>query len=325
MLTFILAVGIAISVSFICSIMEAAILSLNPGKLALLQQKNPKVGSICSNLKKNIEKPIAVILILNTAAHTFGASIAGAEFDEIWGSNYIWIFSLVFTIIMVQYTEILPKTLGVRFNSQVMLLTAQPLKFAIKILSPLISLIHFINKPFESSKKEEKTVAIEELDALATVMRKENSISKLQEYALHEIPDLHEDNVTKIMVPLDKTICVRTDMSKDDVLNIMKTYKHSRYPVLSSDSKTEVIGVIEVRKMMFCSDDNWQKNISIAPVINGERTLLNIAENIHSLDSKILFVKDANENLIGIVTINNLFMHLFPRQTNSSTLSKSDS
>ena len=120
MLTLILAVSIAMGVSFLCSIMEAAILSLNPGKLAILQQKNPKAGTVCADLKKDIEKPIAVILILNTTAHTFGASIAGAEFDKLFGSSYIWLFSLIFTILMVQYTEILPKTLGVRFNLQVM-------------------------------------------------------------------------------------------------------------------------------------------------------------------------------------------------------------
>ena len=108
MITFILAICIAMSVSFLCSIMEAAILSLNPGKLAILQQKKPKAGKICAEFKRNIEKPIAVILILNTTAHTFGAAIAGAEFDKLFGSSYIWLFSLVFTILMVQYTEILP-------------------------------------------------------------------------------------------------------------------------------------------------------------------------------------------------------------------------
>lgn len=63
MITFILAICIAMSVSFLCSIMEAAILSLNPGKLAILQQKKPKAGKICAEFKRNIEKPIAVILI----------------------------------------------------------------------------------------------------------------------------------------------------------------------------------------------------------------------------------------------------------------------
>ncbi len=314
MFVLILAICIAMGVSFLCSIMEAAILSLNPGKLAVLQQRNPKAGKLCSEFKKNIEKPIAVILILNTAAHTFGAAIAGAEFDKLFGSSYIWLFSLIFTILMIQYTEILPKTLGVRFNLRVMQFTAGFLKFAIGVISPIIWFVHFMNKPFESPKtQEEKNASLDELDALATVARKEESITKLQEHAIHEIPDLQEDNVTTIMIPIDKAICVDANMQKDELLEIMKKYKHSRYPVKISPDSDEFAGVIELRKIMFCENDNWQSEISSAPKIDGNEKLLHIAENIRKFDSKILFVKDENDRISGILTTNNLFMHLFPK------------
>lgn len=115
----IVSIAVAMSVSFLCSVMEAALLSITPSKIALIAEKRPRIGSICRRFKEDIEKPIAVILILNTAAHTFGAAIAGAQFDKLFGSSYIWLFSLIFTVLMVQYTEILPKTLGVRFNRPV--------------------------------------------------------------------------------------------------------------------------------------------------------------------------------------------------------------
>ena len=108
----IVSIAVAMSVSFLCSVMEAALLSITPSKIALIAEKRPRIGSICRRFKEDIEKPSAVILILNTAAHTFGAAIAGAQFDKLFGSSYIWLFSLIFTVLMVQYTEILPKTLG---------------------------------------------------------------------------------------------------------------------------------------------------------------------------------------------------------------------
>ena len=315
MLVLILAISVAMGVSFLCSIMEAAILSLNPGKLAFLQQRNPSAGKICAEFKKNIEKPIAEILILNNTAHTFGAAIAGAEFDKLFGSSYIWLFSLVFTVLMVQYTEILPKTLGVRFNLQVMSLTSGFLKVAIRVVGPVIWLVHFINRPFEAGNpKEGKSDSLDELDALATAAREEKSITKLQEHAIHEIPDLHEDSVTSIMIPMSKTVRVRLDAPKSEVLEVMKTYKHSRYPVESADNPNEFVGVIELRKMMFCEGDNWQKYIAAAPVIDGGEKLLHIAENVHQFDSKILFVSGRNGDVSGILTTNNLFMHLFPKQ-----------
>jgi putative hemolysin len=77
-----------------------------------------------------------VILILNTAAHTIGASVAGSQFDELFGDQWIWLFSLLFTFAMLQYTEILPKTLGVYFNQTIALWIARPLFVAIRIFTP---------------------------------------------------------------------------------------------------------------------------------------------------------------------------------------------
>ena len=140
--------------SNLCSLMEAAILSLTPSQLAELRQKSPPAGKICQALKKDIDKPIAVILIVNTAAHTIGAAVAGGSLDKTFGRQYMWVFSLVFTLLMVQYTEILPKTLGVRFNRKVMQYAARPLQVAVVLFLPLIKLTHLINRPFERRRPE---------------------------------------------------------------------------------------------------------------------------------------------------------------------------
>jgi CBS domain containing-hemolysin-like protein len=129
--------------------MEAAILSVTPSQLADLRQKSPRVGEVVAALKREIDKPLAVILILNTAAHTIGAAIAGASFQSLFAGAYMGLFSLAFTLIMVQYTELLPKTLGVRFNTRILLVTARPLSIAAILFSPLIKLTKWFNRPFE--------------------------------------------------------------------------------------------------------------------------------------------------------------------------------
>jgi CBS domain containing-hemolysin-like protein len=82
---FIASVAVALSISFLCSLMEAALLSLTPSQVANLATRHPRVGVVWQGFKTNIERPIAAILILNTAAHTIGASVAGAQFDELFG------------------------------------------------------------------------------------------------------------------------------------------------------------------------------------------------------------------------------------------------
>lgn len=312
MVTFVAAVAIAMGVSFMCSVLEAALLSLQPGKIALLARKHPKTGKICEDLKKDIEKPIAVILILNTTAHTFGAAIAGAQFDKLFGADYIWLFSLVFTILMVQFTEILPKTLGVRFNAPVLRVSALPLQLGIKIIHPLIWLVHFVNRPFES--KEPEVDAEEELeaeiDALALMARKANHITEAQENAIHNIPDLSDDTISEIMTPREKMVTLRYDFSRDEVIDTARNSPHSRYPVVSADDQDKFLGVLYIRDLLFNTGD-WQKSIRPIVTVSGAEVQLMIAENLEKLDSKILLVKNQSDRVTGMLTTNDLLMNLF--------------
>ena len=90
------AVMTAFLVSFTCSLLEAAYLSITPSQLADIHQRNQQMGKMVAEQKEHIEKTIAVVLISNTAAHTIGAAIAGAQFDNIFGDNWLWLFSLIF-------------------------------------------------------------------------------------------------------------------------------------------------------------------------------------------------------------------------------------
>lgn len=312
MVTFVAAVTVAMGVSFLCSVMEAALLSLQPGKIALLSQKNPKIGRICEDLKADIEKPIAVILILNTTAHTFGASIAGAQFDKLFGAEYIWLFSLLFTIFMVQFTEILPKTLGVRFNGSILRVAAFPLKLGIKIIHPLIWLVHFINRPFETKENivdgEEELEA--EIDALALMARKANHITEAQENAIHNIPDLSDDTISEIMTTRAEMVTLNYNDSRDEVIRIAHNSPHSRYPVVSADDPEKFLGVLYIRDLLFNPGD-WQTSIRPVVTVNGGEAQLMIAENLEKLDSKLLLVKDHQDKITGMFTTNDLMMNLF--------------
>ncbi|MFI3290309.1 MAG: CNNM domain-containing protein [Opitutales bacterium] len=315
MIVLLSAVGVALVISFSCSILEAALLSISSGKIALISKKKPKIGKVCEELKGDIEKPIAVILILNTTAHTFGAAIAGAQFDKSFGSEHIWLFSLVFTVFMVQFTEILPKTLGVRFNSPVIAMSARFLKVAVKMIYPIIWLIHLLNRPFESKAKKSESSSsetLEEMNALATKARKSKYISAKQEYAMHEIPELQDDLISDIMLPIKDAICLDAQMSKSQVIEEIKKGVHSRYPVRKKRGSNEFIGFLNARDLLFCEDDNWQSCIKEISIIKASEKQLLIAENIKYYDSKLLLLSNQSDEIIGILSVSNLFNKLFP-------------
>ena len=105
----------AISVSFICSVLEATLLSITPSFIARLEENNPKWYKKVSALKQNIDTPLAAILTLNTIAHTVGAAGVGAQVAAIYGQKYLGLASGIMTIAILVLSEILPKTIGAKY------------------------------------------------------------------------------------------------------------------------------------------------------------------------------------------------------------------
>ena len=272
--------------------------------------RNVSPRRICREFRKDIEKPIAVILILNTAAHTFGASIAGAEFDELFGNRYIWIFSLAFTVMMVQYTEILPKTLGVRFNLPVMAYTARTLKFLVWLMSPLIALVHLINRPFDPHKNErkEEKINIGEITALATMAREAEQITTTQEQIIRNTPMLGKRTIEELMLPLEKVCMIPESASRLEIMNLMRKDQHSRYPVISRDG--QVIGCLYAKDLLFHQKEEWRELMRPVKFIDTSLSQLELIENVVKLDSKLLMVRDRNKKTIGMLTVNDALLEL---------------
>ncbi len=161
-------VGIALSVSFLCSILEAALLSVTPAYLAKLEQDRPKVGARVRTLKQKIDRPLAAILSLNTIAHTVGATGAGAEAQRLWGSEVLAIASAVLTLLILFVSEIIPKTLGAMYWRRLTGFMAAVLPPLILLMLPLVWLSEVITSVPRRRRVTEK-ISREEFAALARV------------------------------------------------------------------------------------------------------------------------------------------------------------
>ena len=100
----------AIAVSFICSVLEAALLSIIPSYVAQLEDKSPTLFKKLSHMKEHIDEPLAAILSLNTIAHTVGATGVGAQVAELYGQSYVGLASGIMTFLILTTSEILPKS-----------------------------------------------------------------------------------------------------------------------------------------------------------------------------------------------------------------------
>src|SRR5690554_1401092 len=120
--------GIALVSSFLCSLIEAALLSITASHVSIVSNENPQLGKDLQEFKSNIDKPLAAILTLNTFAHTIGAAGVGAQAQLLWGDQYLTLVSIILTVIILILTEIIPKTLGANYWKQLTPFTIKVIK-----------------------------------------------------------------------------------------------------------------------------------------------------------------------------------------------------
>lgn len=300
--------SIALSISFLCSLLEAAILSLTPSQVARMTATHPKQGEIWRRFKWNIDRPISVILFLNTAAHTIGASVAGAQFDELYGTRWIWVFSLVLTFIMLQYTEIAPKTMGVRHNYELALRFAIPLDFTVRKMAPILRLLHFLNRPFLKGRNPgDEAATIDELTSMARLARLSNLIDTSQEAIITNVSKLNMLRAKHIMIPVDQVIFLKAEQTVQTAIEIARNDPHTRFPVYANDDKNQIVGYVNLKEMIFhlrdTPEDAPLQPIRpvrfISPTLTA-RELLNlfIRDYIH-----IAIVQDEFRKTVGLITL----------------------
>lgn len=251
MLLFIVSVATALVVSALCSLFEATLLSLAPSQVADLRMRRPAAGVVWERFKANIERPIAVILLLNTTAHTVGASVAGAQFDEIFGDEWIVAFSLAFTFVMLQFTEILPKTLGVRYNRELAPVIGWPLQALVRAFGPLLDLVYWLNRPFEGRKRRPVDRAtLDEIRALASLARLENQIGAHQERIISGASQLSRKRVADVMIPADQIACLSTAQTLAEALVAAHLEAHTRYPVTEGHDRDAILGYVNFKELV---------------------------------------------------------------------------
>ncbi len=315
MFILILAISLSLSISFFCSLMEACLLSLSKSHIARIAQRSPRMANIWKQFKTNIHKPIAVILIINTLAHTIGAAVAGAKFDTIFGSSWIFVFSLAYSFIMIQYTEILPKTLGVRFNVLLARISAVPMFFLVKTFRPFISVVEFANRPFERRVQKEADSIATEISLLASSAVLENKLSQEQASLISRSIQMSQSKVRDVMVGKDDVIFLNDSMSLYDAFLASHIHMHTRYPLLTDNDYDRVGGYVNFKDLVtalhIAPEDPSLKGIRRPILFVPETMPLNILLKKMAREYQhIAIVQDAKGHTIGLVTMEDVLESL---------------
>jgi putative hemolysin len=316
MISFIIIIITTLTISFICSLIEAALLSLTPSQVAILSSKRPRAGLIWQSFKSNIERPIAVILVINSSAITIGAAVAGAQFNRIFGSEYIWLFSVIFMLLMLQFTEIMPKTIGVRYNRELAGIIARPLNATTAIFSPLLRLLRWFNRPFEPKRTSSaRPATIDEISALAGLARLSNQIGLHQERIIKGTPRLSELSVRQVMIPVDHVSFLSTTQTLPEALITAHMDAHTRFPVREGEDNNRVVGYINFKEMIYFmrmnpNDQSLRGIIRPVHFVSPEDSAATLLQVFTDEHVHIAVVRDANSKTLGLVTLEDLVEEL---------------
>ena len=201
-------VVLAIGVSFLCSVMEAVLLSVTPAYVGALGDKNPTAAARLKALKADVDRPLAAILTLNTFAHTVGATGAGAQAAAIWGGQNVWVFtavgvfSAVLTLAILILSEIIPKTLGAVYWRGLAPVVARLLGLIVLVLkwTGLIWLSQALTRLLARGEKE-GSVSREEIAALAQIGTEEGVFEESEGRILRSLLRFHGLKTRDVMTP----------------------------------------------------------------------------------------------------------------------------
>jgi len=221
MMLLLIYVLIALGFSFLCSIAEAVLLSVTTAHVALLEKQGKPSGTLLRKLKSDVNKPLAAILTLNTIAHTVGAAGAGAQAVAVFGNAYVAVASAILTLLILIFSEIIPKSLGAHYWRQLAPVTAIALKYLVIILYPFVK----VSEKLTGSLTHGPTLSgfsRDEFLAVADLSYQEGQIAEQESQLLKNLLLFRDARVSDAMTPrtvifsLSETVTVEEFFHKYD-------------------------------------------------------------------------------------------------------------
>lgn len=220
----------ALIVSFLCSIMEAVLLSTPLTYLKINADTKSKGIKRLIKLRQNIDRPLSAILSLNTIAHTVGAAGVGAQATMVFGEAYFGIVSAILTILILVLTEIFPKTIGARYWKNLTSVVGHMINIIVIITYPLVILSAFLTKLI-SKNAIEHTTSREEISALAEIGTHEGIFQDKENKIIQNLIKLKNIKVSEIMTPRIVATLADENMTLGEFLEDKDYLRFSRIPV----------------------------------------------------------------------------------------------
>ena len=307
MTTLLLIVALALSISFLCSILEAVFLSTTHSYIAVLKGRGEWAGAWLEQAQRQVEEPIAAILTLNTIAHTVGATLAGAQAAVVFGDAAVGVFSGVLTLAVLIVTEIIPKTVGASYWKVLAIPTAHVLRWMIVGMKPVLVPLSWMSRLI-TPNHERPTVSRAELEVLAEIGRREGTLAEDEFSVVSNVIRLGEVSIREVMTPRADIEGVSADATLEDVQARMRETGHFRLPVYDGNLD-RILGVVLARDVLWADragETGLSDVIRPVPFAPVSKPVEDLIPEMRAERAKMAIVVDEFGGTAGLVTLEDL-------------------
>ncbi|MEE8131318.1 MAG: hemolysin family protein [Vicinamibacterales bacterium] len=235
-------VGVVLVTSAVCSLFEAVLYSVPVSHIEALERAGRPSGRIFRELRRRVDRPIAAILSLNTVANTGGAAVAGAIATSVWGPSRIVYFSVAFTLAILLFSEMIPKTVGVVYNRPLARVVARPLQWLVTIFAPLIWLSHLATSVV-MRRHEEERVSDEDLLLMVRLGLRSGDFKPLEAQVIRNVLALETKTARDVLTPRTVVFALDAGSTAQQAVGSTELGRYSRVPVVDEDPE-DVVGIV---------------------------------------------------------------------------------
>ncbi|MBS3768986.1 MAG: hemolysin family protein [Bacteroidales bacterium] len=298
---------IALFFSFLCSLLEAALLSITPSFIAARVNENKSYAKSLKKFKEEVDLPLSAILTLNTFAHTIGAAGVGAQAQKVWGNEYLSITSAVLTILILIFSEIIPKTLGASFWKKLAPFTARTLTVLVySPLYPFIILSKFVTKIL-NKQKGSAILSRAEFQAMAEIGVQEGIFKKEESQILMNLMKFNNIVVKSIMTPRTVVLSASEDTTVKNFFEKHEKIRVSRIPIFRENIDNISGYVLKDDLMQNMIENKWEIQLKYLSrnimVVNEKMPIIRLFYKLIQQKEHIAMVVGEYGEMSGIVTM----------------------
>ena len=316
---------VSIGFSFLCSIWEAVLLSINPSYIETIKDKSPWVANTLQEFKDNIDRPLSAILTLNTIAHTVGAILVGSQASKIWADNKVDLFgfsisfetivAVLMTLAILIFSEIIPKTIGATYWRGLTTFTTRGVKFVIWILFPLVWVSQKITKLFKGGDLHGSVLSRTDFTAMADIGAREGVIQQSEYRIFKNLMRFDSIRAEDVMTP--RTVITHADgnQSIQDFYNQNKNLRFSRIPVHSGQVDDMVGYILKDDLFQYMIEEKGNMKLKDLKrdflVVTANEKIGQIFEKLIEKKEQIALVVDEYGGVAGLLTSEDIVETLF--------------